>query len=223
MKYTIAFAICAALLLGGWVGYSSAPVRTVTLTDTKYVDRMVPVETVREIEVPVPGKPVVIEKIVYTDPESASFDGPVGGIEADGRVDGVDQADDNILFLAEPVDLMKGKIDAVLRKEVAQLEDGTVVGWSGEFTCSVSFGEEWVPLVTRSLSREHTTITTTLPNAGLPTRPKRWTARAGYGIGFDGEVALAAIDRRWGRVSVGVTGVISRTDAAAVATVGWSW
>lgn len=200
----ILIALVVLYLVGFYQGKGVAD--PVYITKKEFVDRMVPVDVVRQIEVPVPGKPVVIEKIVYTDPEPPEFnDTP------------------ETVYVEVPPDAskMKGRIDATLRKEVAQLEDGVLVGWSGEFTCSVSFGEEWQPLVTRSLSREHTTVSSTLPYESQ--RRLHWTARGGYGVGFDGEVYLAAIGRKIGRVEVGVTGIVGQSDAAAIATVGWSW
>lgn len=224
-KYSIAVIAGILMLVGIMVGRISVKPERITITETKYIEAMVPVEVVREIEVPVPGKPVVIEKIVYRDPESATFDGPLLTDTGEYRA--------QVIEVPQDVSRMKGKIDATLKKEIAQLEDGVLVGWSGDFTCSVSFGEEWLPLVTRHLSREHTTVTTTMPVEAQDGPGAHWRIDGGYGRGLEGSVLLAGIHRllpachsRWCAPlpdSVGIVGVSTTGDAAMIAVVGWSF
>jgi len=224
-KYSIAVIAGILMLVGIMVGRISVKPERVVLTETKYIEVMVPVETVHEIEVPVPGKPEVIEKIVYRDPEPASFESPLV------KDDGVERT----VYVEIPQDtsLMKGKIDATLKKEIAQLEEGVLVGWSGDFTCSVSFGQEWVPLVTRHLSREHTTVTTTMPVAAQDGPGALWRLDGGYGQGFGGGVVLVGVHRalpvcrsRWCAPlpdSVGAVAVSTSNDAAIVGVLSWSF
>ena len=224
-KYSVAVIAGILMLVGIMVGRISVKPERITITETKYIEAMVPVEVVREIEVPVPGKPVVIEKIVYRDPESATFDGPLLTDTGEYRA--------QVIEVPQDVSRMKGKIDATLKKEIAQLEGGVLVGWSGDFTCSVSFGEEWLPLVTRHLSREHTTVTTTMPVAAQDGPGALWRLDGGYGQGFGGGVVLVGVHRalpvcrsRWCAPlpdSVGAVAVSTSNDAAIVGVASWSF
>lgn len=92
-------------------------------------------------------------------------------------------------------------------------------GWRAEAECQIGWGDGTYSSVAWD-AKEIKGEAKAVP----PLPPEKWLAQAGAGLGQDGWVATASVNRRLaGRVWVGAQSIVGPGNAAIMATVGVSW